>query len=723
MSLDILDRLSFRGGRTLPLILQTEATECALACLAMIAGYHGYETDLPALRRRFGISMKGATMRRLIEIAEQLQLSARPVRLEHQDEIWKELKCPAILHWDLNHFVVVKRADRRTLVIHDPGLGERTMTYQEASPHITGVAVVITPTATFTKQAPTPRVTLSQLTGPIRGLWPALAQLLALSLVLQLVTILSPFYMQWTVDQALLAGDRNLLSVLAIGFAWLVAFGVVVSLVRGWIVLRVSTALNAQWMSNLLTHLLRLPTSFFQKRRTGDILSRFGDLKTIQTTISTGFVEAIVDGVMALATLGMMLAYSVKLAVVTLVAVALYLALRLLAYRPLRAASQKQLNGQAKQDSHLLETLRGIQSIQMTGTETLRRVGWQNLFVDTLNRSIEIAKFNLGFGAANQLVFGLERILVIWLGAMLTLDAVFSVGMLFAYLSYKDQFATRISSVVDRALAFRMLRLNAERLADIALAEPEAIFLPEGQGGRTATARTGEIRVRGLGFRYADGDPWILKGLDLTITPGQSVAIVGSSGCGKTTLVKLLAGLLSPTEGEILLGGVPYARLDRQSFRDTVAAVMQDDQLFTGSILENIASFEAGASPERVREAAQLAGVHDEIQAMAMQYQTFIGDMGSALSGGQRQRILLARALYRRSQVLLLDEATSNLDVARERLVNDAVKNLNITRIIIAHRPETINSADRVLMMAGGRIAREVVPSRPAAASPVQQPT
>jgi len=463
------------------------------------------------------------------------------------------------------------------------------------------------------------------------------------------------------------------------------------------------------------THLLKLPLDFFEKRHLGDITSRMGAVQAIQKTVTTSFVEAIIDGLMAAVTLGMMLLYSWKLAVVTLVAVALYLALRGLVYRPLRDGTEQQLVKAARQQSHLLETIRGIQSVKVAACETARRSTFLNLLQDTVNQDVRLSRFGLGFSAASQLIFGIERIAVIWIGAVLALQNVFSVGMLVAYLAYKDQFAQRVSGLIDKWIEFRMLRLHGERLADIVLAEPERDR--DGIGSTMGKPRDAGLEVEGLSFRYADGEPWVLKDCHFSVTDGESVAIVGASGCGKTTLVKLLLGLLTPTGGAIALGGMAIDRLGHRNYRQLVGAVMQDDQLFAGTIAENIALGDDGYDQQRVENAARMASVHEEIVSMPMGYHSLIGDMGTTLSGGQKQRVILARALYREPRILFLDEATSHLDVERERLVNDAVRGLKLTRIIIAHRPETIASADRVLVMHGGRIVQEI--RAPLARAPV----
>jgi ATP-binding cassette subfamily B protein RaxB len=688
------------------MIIQSEAAECGLASLAIVSRAHGLQLSLAELRQRFPLSLKGAKLNQIIHIAQALGLSTRALRLEMEN--LGKLQLPCILHWDLNHFVVLAKVGRSKVTILDPAIGEKKLSFSEVSEHFTGVALELTPSHEFKPRKAAPTVSIRQLTGRVTGVWRALAQILLLSVALQVFVVLAPFFMQWVVDQVLVSADKDLLTVLGLGFGLTLLLQISIGVLRGWSVIYLSSRLGLQWMGNVFAHALRLPLDFFEKRHLGDITSRMGSVQAIQRTLTTSFIEALIDGLMALVTFGLMLFYSWKLALVTLLAVALYACIRTVAYRPLRDGTEQQLVAAAKQQTHLLESLRGMQSVKVAGAEGLRRSTYDNLMVNTVNQDVRIARMGLGFNGASQLVFGVERIAVIWIGALLALQNVFSVGMLIAYLAYKDQFAQRMAALIDKFIEFRMLRLHGERLADIVLTPPEdAEFRPELPAPEEAS-----IEVENLSFRYADGEPWVLQGCSLRIEPGEAVAIVGASGCGKTTLVKLLLGLLKPNEGSIRIGGHDLHKVGPGNIRKIVGAVMQDDQLFGGSIADNISFFDPQMDQAKVEHAAKLAAIHQEVMAMPMGYHSLIGDMGSSLSGGQKQRVILARALYREPKLLFLDEATSHLDVGNEQLVNVAVKQLDVTKVIVAHRPETIASADRVLVIAGGKIVHSYTPQK-----------
>jgi ATP-binding cassette subfamily B protein RaxB len=347
-------------------------------------------------------------------------------------------------------------------------------------------------------------------------------------------------------------------------------------------------------------------------------------------------------------------------------------------------------------------------AIKLFGAEADRQARFMNLVVDAMNADIVVRRLEVTLAVANRGLFGLERVLVIWMGAVLVLDQALTVGMLLAFVAYKEQFSTRVGALIDKWAELKMLKVQGERLADIVLSEPEAQHPGVPRAAADSDGAPPRIELRGVGFRYSDSEGEVLRGVNLTIEPGESVAIVGVSGCGKTTLIKLMLGILKPAEGQVLIGGRQLDAVGSSAWRAMVGTVMQDEPLFAGSIADNISFFDSRPDMEGVIECARLAAVHEEIAALPMAYYTLIGDMGATLSGGQKQRVLLARALYKRPRILFLDEATSALDVERERLVNQAVRRLRLTRVIVAHRPETIASADRVVVLAAGSVSHDL---------------
>ena len=686
-------------GRRVPVILQSEAPECGIACLAMVASFHGYLTDLSAMRMRLATSLKGVTLKDLARIAEGMGLSARGVQAPL--EALGKLQRPAVLHWDMNHFVVLVAAKGRRITVHDPARGRRTLTLEEASRHYTGVAMEFTPTASFNPRDEREKVSATQLLGVASGLKGTLAQILVLSLALEVFAIAMPFVLQLVVDRVIVGRDRDLLTVLGVAFAALVVITVAVQSVRAWVGVYLATNLNLRLLSTLFTHLVRLPLAWFEKRNIGDIVSKFRSVDAVQRTLTTTFVETVVDGIMIVLTLAVMAWYSATLTAVVVAAALLYVAIRWVLYYPQRHATDEQLSHEAKSGTHFIETLRGMMAIKLNLRENERRSAYQNLVVDQVNAGVKVQNVGIAQRGAAALVFGLENVAVIWLGALAVMEGRFSVGMLYAFIGFKLVFLGRVNALVEKWNDFRMLDLHAERIADIALAEPE----PARPGMPTEPA-TAPLTIEAKGVAYAYGpEGFAFRGVDFNVGPGESVAIVGPSGCGKTTLIKVLVGLLEPTEGSVLVNGRSLKDLDLSQYRRRIGAVMQDDQLFVGTIEDNISFFDPEHDPERVRDCARLAMIDADIAAMPMGYNTIVGSLGSALSGGQKQRVLLARALYRKPQVIFLDEALDQLDIENEKKIFKNLQSTGVNVVYVTHRVASLANTTCIFELSQTKLA------------------
>lgn len=688
----IINLLDLRWQRRVPVIHQTETAECGLACLAMICGHFGKNIDLIYLRRKFNLSARGATLAGINGIAEQLGMATRALSLE-LDEL-RVLKTPCILHWDFSHFVVLVSVKRNRYVLHDPARGIRYISREEMSRYFTGVALEVWPGSEFQSETLQTRISLRSLINSIYGIKRTLAKIFCLSVVIEAINLLMPVGTQLVMDHAIPAGDRGLLTLISAALMFFILLKAATSTLRAWSSLVMSTLINVQWQSGLFDHLLRLPLAFFERRKLGDIQSRFDSLNTLRATFTTSVIGFIMDSIMIVGVFVMMLLYGGYLTWIVLCFTTIYIFIRLVTYGNYRQISEECLVREARAASYFMETLYGIATVKIQGMVGIRRAHWLNMKIDAINSGIKLTRMDLLFGGINTFVTACDQIVILWLGAGLVIDNQMTIGMFVAFSSFRGQFSERVASLTSFLLQLRIMSLHNERIADIALHEKE-----EKKPEIEIVAHMGPISLEtnDLSYRYDSQSAPIFSALSLSVAPGESVAITGASGAGKTTLMKVLCGLFEPDSGRVLINGIDIRQIGINNYQRMIACVMQDDRLFSGSIRENICGFAEEMDEEWMVECARASHIHDVIMNMPMGYETLIGELGEGLSGGQKQRIFIARALYRKPGILFMDEATSALDSESEHFVNVAIKNMNITRVIIAHRETTLRTVDRVI--------------------------
>lgn len=686
------ERLNFSFFHKVPQVLQTESAECGLACLVMVCRYFGMDVDLFNLRHRFGISSHGATLGLIVDIAAKLNLKTRPLSLD-LDEL-RQLKTPCILHWDMCHFVVLVYADRNKFIIHDPAFGKRVIGIAEISRHFTGVALELWPEKGFSREKSRSKMRLRDLMSNVHGLTGFLTKIFCFSLLIETINILLPVGTQLVMDHVIIAEDHDLLSLICSGLIGFILCRTFISFLRSWTSLVMSSLIDAQWKTGMFDHLMKLPLSYFEKRKLGDIQSRFGSLDIIRQTLTENLVNCIIDVIVVIGVFIMMLLYGGWLVWIVCAFTLLYMLLRLATYDRYRQASEEQIVKEAIAGSHFMETLYGVGTLKALGITTLRSKFWLNLNIDSINARIRTTKLDMLFGGLTNIINSAAQITILWLGASMVIEGGMTLGMFVAFTSYREQFSQRMANLINIVLQLRLLTLHNERVSDIVLTDTE-FEMPE---RRFATDNEAiSFRAENLSFHYDRLSKPTFSALNIAVSAGESVAIIGPSGIGKTTLMKVMTGLLKPTEGRIFINDMDISNIGINNYRSRIACVLQEDKLFAGSVADNICSFDESKNYDKIHEVAKLCHIHDEITLMPMGYETLIGELGSTLSGGQKQRLLIARALYRQPGILFLDEATSHLDLNNETLINQAIRDLKITRIFIAHRPSTIASADRVI--------------------------
>ncbi|WP_430416230.1 peptidase domain-containing ABC transporter [Parasphingorhabdus sp.] len=682
-------------------MLQAEAAECGLACLAMVAAHYGHRVNVGGLRRKFPVSMKGVTLQSLIEIAGELELAPRALRLEIEE--LDQLQLPAILHWDLNHFVVLKSVRRNSVTILDPASGSRQITREKLSDHFTGVALELTPTADFKPVDARIKIKMSDLWSRMINLKSAFIQVLSLSILLQVTALTLPFFMQLTVDEAIGQGDTSLLVLLVLGFGVVYLINLLLSSLRAWVVLTLGQTISFQMSGNIVRHMLRLPTRYFESRHVGDLMSRFRSAGPIQELLTQGFVNALIDAFLAITTLIVISIISVELTLVVIATLAVYIVIRLFMYPAVRRLTEEEIIADAKEDTYLMETMRSMRSIKLHLNESLRENGWRNRYAEWIGANYRLSMYEIWANLSESLISSFQYLLIIFIGAAAVISNDMSLGVLLAFLVYRTSFVESVNSLIDQAEDWRLLSVHLERLSDI-IAEPKE-DIPLGRP-RQGLLPGPKITVEDVSFRYSSDLNNVLEDLSFEIPAGSMVSIVGQSGAGKSTLLRIMLGLMQPSSGQCLIDDKPLTSSEISGWRGRISAVMQDDQLLSGSIADNITFFADQPNEENIEKVARMAQIHETITEMPMGYQSLIGDMGNALSAGQRQRIMLARALYRDPDVIFLDEGTANLDEETENLIADMLDRLEITRVAITHRPALVERSDIVLRLVDGKIER-----------------
>ncbi|QJT82431.1 peptidase domain-containing ABC transporter [Kosakonia sp. MUSA4] len=688
----IFKRINFSIRNKVPVIIQSEAAECGNACLSMICGYYGKDIDLFNFRNRYGSPAQGATLTDLNQVAQTAGLKTRALSLD-MDEI-KELRLPCVLHWSLNHFVVLVAIKGKRFVINDPAMGRRVVHQKEMSENFSGIALEAWPDSHFKQEKQRSRLKLLDLMRNIVGLKSALSKIFMLSIVIEAVNLLMPMGTQLVTDHVITAHDNNLLLVICAGLLFFTLFKTAVSMIRAWVSLKLNTLTDIQWKTSFFDHLLSLPLAFFEKRNLGDIQSRFSSLDTIRATFTNNIVMGTIDSIMTVGVLVMMSLYGGWLVWVVLGFTLCYAAMRIITYKFYRTISEELIVKRARSGSHFMETLYGIATIKSLNLKNRRSQHWLNTNIDVSNASLRQTRFDMLFGGINTFINSVDQVVILWLGALMVMDNTMTIGMFMAFNAYRGQFAQRASSLIDLAMQFKMLSLHNERISEIVFSKPEAESPPRKVFADSAGV---PLQVQDLSYQYDKLTKPVFSNVNISVAAGESVALIGASGIGKTTLLKVMSGLLTPDHGDIFVGDFDVKKIGVNNYRACTACVLQEDRLFSGSIADNISGFEDNADQQLIVECAVKCNIHEEIMRMPMGYETIIGELGSGISGGQKQRLLIARALYQKPNILFMDEATSHLDANNERMINNAIESLNITRIIVAHRPSTIACADRVI--------------------------
>ncbi|GCE06707.1 peptidase domain-containing ABC transporter [Dictyobacter aurantiacus] len=688
--------------RRVPVLLQMNAVECGAACLAMILSYHGRKTSSAEISDQAGLGRDGLSALEIVKTARQYGLRVRPISLRDND--FRAVSLPAIVHWQFNHFVIVERWGTRSVDIVDPATGRRRVSSAEFEENFTGVVIMLEPGTQFVRHTTSARVTLyGYAKHYVRRAPIILLQIAAATLLLQGLGLALPLATGFVIDAVIPHGQVSLLLLLGAAAIVVVIAEFVTSLLRTILLTYLQTRIDLTMLPNFFEHMLSLPHSFFQKRSSGDIMARVSSNASVREIVSNQLISTCLDSCTIIISLVILFCYSTLFGAAVLAIGLLQVLLLLCTNRRMRTLARQDLESAGRLQGYVGEMLTGIGSIKAAGAEQRAFEQWSNLFVDQLNISIRRTYFSSAIATCLVSLQALAPLALLWLGAQQVMSHHLLLGAMVGLSTLGAYVLSPLSSLVRSAQQIQLVNSHLERIADVLDARPEQNVQTVQQPPRLS----GRVSLDHVGFRYDAHAPHILKDISLHIQPRQKIAIVGRTGSGKSTLGKLLLGLIIPNQGEISYDGIPLRFLNYQAVRAQFGVVMQDASVFSGTIRQNIAFNAPGISIEAVMQAARLADLHEDIQKMPMGYETFVSEGGSALSGGQRQRLALARALASHPAILLLDEATSALDVVTEQHVERNLRALPCTQIIIAHRLSTIRNADQILVLDDGRLIEQ----------------
>ncbi len=685
----------FKNSRYLEVLLQRESAECGLVALLMLMNYYGLDTDLLSIRERYMISLKGLTLLDLKGIAEKFNFKTVVIKFDF-DQL-SLLKLPCILHWELNHFVVLSKIKKKSIIIHDPAVGKRIVTLKNASDAITGIAFEIKPNEKFLPLSSKKKINMKYFLGkfPVKKFS---IKIIALTFLIQIFSVITPQYIQKMVDGLQLQLDPRYFILLGLLFIGVKLLEIGISALRTFLIEKLNSSLNFYIGWSVFKHLVRLPLSFFEKRTSGELISKFGSIDKIIQILTRGMIEGIIDILVSMTLLIIIWLYDVKMALLVTIGCTTYAFFKFYKTKNSKELNDKLIKLSGAHHTYLIETIRGMQSIKIFSKEGQRGETWKSKYIDYIETNAEMASYQSSFLFLRNFIMGSELIIVILIAAFQILNKEISIGMLYAFIFYRSQLVNSFTNFIDNLSNYQIIKIYLTQLSDVILQKKEFVSpISKAEDFVNKSFSIHHIKVERLYYKYGENEKYVLSDLSFEINAHESVAIIAPSGFGKTTLMKIMMGLIEPTSGTVKINGLNLTEIDKSRYRKKIASVMQDDQLFYGSIYENVAFFDTSISSEKIITVCKLACIHDEIMQMPMQYYSLVGDMGTVLSGGQKQRVLLARALYRQPEVLFLDEATSHLDLKKEQEINKNIANMKIMRIIIAHRAETISSADRCI--------------------------
>lgn len=686
--------------RKYPILLQRDEMDCGPTCLAMAMAYYGSRIQLNRIREQTEMSRSGSSLFGLTETAESLGLAAQGFTTTL--EALGDMKLPAIAHWRGEHFIVVYDVTKSHVIVGDPAYGLEKMSRADFQAGWSGAILTLTPTERLASHERV-RSPIARFIAYMLPNKKSLFSLLGASLLVQLAALALPIVTQIVIDRVLVDKQENLLQLLLAGMLGLSVCYIAVNSLRHFIAARIALRIDIAMLGDFYKHLLSLPLSFFLARTIGDLTSRVGENQKIRRMLTTGAVQLLLDVLTVVIYGALMLVYHARLSLIAFAVIPCYVALVLLFSPLMRKNSRRQFEAEAESQTTMVEAIKLISTVKALAAEPVIRWKLMDKLQLALKQRIKAIRLLVASETAADGIQTIGNALVLYSGAVFVMKGQLTVGQFVAFLSVYLTVTQSISRMLDMLNELMEVRVSMERIDDVFQAHPEET---DAQDKRRLAALKGHIQFDNVSFRYEKDGPSILRQISIRIEPGQTVALVGRSGSGKSTFANLLTKLFAPTGGTIRLDGHDIRQIHAASLRRKIGIVQQENRVFRATIQDNIAVRFPSATLEEVEAAAKLAGAYDFVNALPLGFKTLIGEGGLSLSGGQLQRIAIARALLGEPGILIFDEATSALDSESERIIQQNMDAMmkGRTALIIAHRLSTVQKADLILVLDQGAI-------------------
>ncbi len=686
-----------------PVVMQMEALECGAASLTMVLAYYGKWLPLEQVRLDCGVSRDGSNARNVMQAAQRYGLTAKGFHAS-VDAVKKSVAFPCIIHWNFNHFVVLCGFRGKYAYLNDPARGSIRVPMEEFDKAFTGICITFSPSEIF-QPGGKRKSTLAFARKRLVGAGAAVAFVMLTSIIGYLFTVVNPAFSRFFLDRLLTNENKELLMPFIVLVAAISVLQVFVTAIRAVYVLKIHGKMAVMGSSTFLWKVLRMPMEFFSQRLAGDIQTRHQANTNIAATIVNTLTPLVISLIMLVFYLVVMLRYSPLLTLIGVLSIALNIFMSRLISNKRINVTRVMARDSGKLASATVSGIQMVETIKASGAENGYFQRWADFQASVSAQTARFTALNQYLGMIPAFVTTLANALVLVLGIWLCMRGEFTLGMVTAFQSFMMSFMTPAMTIITAGQTIQEMRTQMERVEDV-MEYPEDVHFSDAPVTEDADydKLTGEVELKNVTFGYSRLAPPLIEDFSLHIKPGGRVALVGASGCGKSTISKLVSGLYRPWGGEILFDGKPIQEIDRAVFTGSVAVVDQDIILFEDTIANNIKMWDSSIEDFEMIMAARDAQIHDDIMARPGGYQERLAEGGRDLSGGQRQRLEIARVLAQDPHVVIMDEATSALDARTEYEVTKAVKERGVTCIIIAHRLSTIRDCDEIIVLDRGKV-------------------